>query len=125
MRRHEVISHLGRIETGPAIWQSSIVHVHVPAAAAPDVQRAVTQPFSSFPRPAQVTVTGNTFVDNMCSGTDGYTFNGGEPWTRTSQPLTFINVTGLNLAGNTISNDGNCAASQVRHKRSTPPKQTD
>ena len=64
--------------------------------------------------PAQINVLNNQFVDNMCSGTDGYTYNLYQPFTHTSQPLSFTNVSALNLVGNTITATGSCAATQAR-----------
>ena len=59
-------------------------------------------------------MTGNTLINNMCSGTDGYTYMGGFAWTHSSQPFSFTNITGLNFQGNTMTIDSGCAATQVR-----------
>ncbi len=71
------------------------------------------QLLSGFPAAAQVVVTGNQLIDPMCSGTNGATFNPALYATSVSQPFSFVNVSALNFQGNTITIDGNCAASQV------------
>ena len=89
----------------------------------PAAQHCCAAALSSWRASPQVNVNNNRMVDVMCSGTDGYTYNGGEPWTSTSQPFSFINVTGLSLQGNTITVDSNCAASQVRQERTELPSE--
>ena len=83
----------------------------------PSVERALSRRRSPRLACAQVNVVGNSLINNMCSGTDGYTYGGGEPWTSAAQPFSFINVTGLNFQGNTMTINSGCAASQVRQKR--------
>lgn len=62
----------------------------------------------------QVNVVGNTLINNMCSATDPYTYLYVYPWTHSSQPFSFTNITGLTFTGNTLTQNSGCAVSMVR-----------